>query len=250
MDESTTTNEPTDTGVQETQPAGVDTQAAENQPAEPTTTEDSQEAATPVDDNLAWLQNKGIDPQSPEALAKVAEMYRNAEKAMHNKSQEKAELQQALQQPQEQLTDANGNYDPTAVLEARLQAIENERNVERFFNTNPDAKAYEEKMIDMVSTDPNLNYLVSNNVLSIENLYQMAKGADPSLEQSLKSEGGREALQKVADKQQAKAVTGSATNSQMATGGPTRETVNEWYAGLTPEQRAKPETQQTLASLL
>jgi hypothetical protein len=248
MDESTTTNEPVDTGVQETQPADTDTQAAENQPAEPTTTDDSQEAATPVDDNLAWLQNKGIDPQSPEALAKVAEMYRNAEKLMHESTAKKTELQAELQPSQEEMDQYQD--DPTAQLNARLQAIEMERGVERFFNSNPDAKQYEDKMVEMVNTDPKLKILVNNGYLNVENLYQMAKGADSSREQALKSDGGREALQKVADKQQARAVTPAASSSQMSTQGPTRANVNEWYAGLTSAQRESPETQATLASLL
>jgi hypothetical protein len=252
MDESTTTNEPTDTGVPATQPVDVDTQAAENQPAEPTTPPDSQEAeGQQTDENLAWLQeSKGIDLSTPEGQAKAAAMYREAEKKIHATTQEKAQLNAALQQPQDAATDPVGIDNQTAVLEARLQAIETERSVERFFNGNPDAKAYEAKMAEMVTNDPNLNYLVNHNVLSVESLYQMARGADPSLEASLKTEGGREALQKVADKQQAKAVPGNATSSQMAASGPTRETRDAWYANLTADQRADPENQRILNSLL
>jgi len=253
MDESTTTNEPTDTGVDSTQPADVDTQAAENQPAEPTTPTDSQDEADnqATDPNLEWLQNKGIDPTSPEALAKVAEMYRNAEKQMHQASSEKAQLQSALTEPAQSDVADTYNDDPqTSQLAKEVQAMKMERNVEKFWNNNPDAKQYEDKMTDMVTQDPNLKLLVNNGYFSVEQLYYMAKGADPSRESTLKTEGGREALQKVADKQQAKAVTGNASSSAMATGGPTRETRDAWYAGLTPEQRASPQTQSTLASLL
>lgn len=252
MDDSTT-SAPADTGVEaSTQPdTSVDTQAADTTTVSAEAETDSQEAehSQAIDDNLKWLQeNKGIDPSSPEAMAKVAEMYRNAEKQMHESKSKKTELQAELQPSQEELNQYQD--DPTAQLTARLQAIEMERGVERFFNSNPDAKQYEEKMTEMVTTDPNLRLLVNNGYLGIENLYQMAKGADSSREQTLKTDGGREALQKVADKQQARAVTPAASSSAMATQGPTKETVNDWYAGLTPDQRATPETQRTLASLL
>jgi hypothetical protein len=249
MDESTTTNEPTDTGVQETQPAEVDTQAAENQPAEPTESTDSQEAVPVTDDNLAWLQNKGIDPQSPEALGKVAEMYRNAEKAMHASTQEKAQLQTALEQPAEN-PGTDYQDDPVSALTAQVQALTMKSTVNDFFNANPEAKQYEADMASIVNNDPTMAALVKGGYFPIDKLYQLARGADPNREATLKSEGGREALQKVADKQQAKAVPGNATSSAMSTSGPTRATVNEWYAGLTAEQRANPETQRTLASLL
>lgn len=250
MDESTTTPAADDTGVEaSTQPVETsEPQAAENQPAEPTTT-DSQEAATPVDDNLKWLQeNKGIDPSSPEALAKLADMYRNAETQLRS-TRNDAKLQDALTQPDQPAEDF-GTVDPNAQLAAEVQALKTERAVERFFTQNPDAKAYEATMAEMVVNDPNLNYLVNNNVLSVSQLYQMAKGADQSREAQIKSEGGREALQKVADKQQAKAVPGSATSSQMSAPQVTRENFDSWYAGLTPDQRTSPETQNIVASLL
>lgn len=251
MDESTTPVSD-DSGVEaSTQPEqSPETQAAETQPSESTAEPKSSEAesSTPADDNLAWLQeNKGFDPTSPDAIAKLAEMYRNAETQLRS-TRNDTKLQQVLQQPTE--TPEFTQDDPNAALAAQVQALTLKSTISDFWADNPDARQYESKMTEIVTGNPNIGELVKNGYLGIDNLYQMAKGADPSLEQSLKTEGGREALQKVADKQQARAVSPAATSSAMAAQGPTRETVNDWYAGLTPEQRASPETQSTLASLL
>ncbi len=249
MDESTTTNEPIDTGVEQTQPADVDTQAAENQPTEPVSTNDSQSQAVSQDDNLAWLQNKGIDPTSPEALAKVAEMYRNAEKSMHSKAQEKAQLQQALQQPVDHSQVEDFGADPVDALQAQVQALVMKDTVNSFWQANPDAKQYEGKMTEIVQGRPEIGQLVQSGYLSMKDLYSMALGSDPSRETTLKSEGGREALQKVADKQQAKAVTPQASSSAMSQPGVTRENFDSWYSGLSSTQRQSKETQNIVASL-
>lgn len=249
MDESTTTPISADEGAQVAQPEEVVSTGAENeQESTAAPQEETTEAVT--DDNLAWLQqNKGIDPTTPEGAAQLAKMYREAEKRMHDSTAEKAKLQTALEQPTDVQTDEFVT-DPTAALAAQVQALTLKSTVQDFWSSNPDAKQYEAKMTEIVTTNPNIGELVKNQYLSLDQLYAMAKGSDPSRETALKQEGGKEALKTVADRQQAKAITGSATSSAMATGGPTKANVNEWYAGLTPEQRASSETQATLASLL
>lgn len=222
MEESTTTAPGFDAGAEQAQPVEqVTDQVAENQPVESTEPNDSQEQAAPSDDNLAWLQNKGIDPSDPEAVAKVAKMYRDAEKAMHSSAQEKAQLQQALSQPPapENYTDpATGQVDPVAQLQQTVQAMQTKQTVDDFFSSNPDAKAYEESMIKIVTDSPAMSQLVQAGYLSVPQLYQMARGADPSIEAKARTEGGREALQKVADKQSSKAVQGNATSSAFSSG--------------------------------
>lgn len=251
MDESTRTEPTDDTSAQDAQLESqtVDT-TAENQPAESNedTNQDSQEAA-PTDDNLAWLQNKGVDPTSPEALSKVAEMYRNAEKQMHQSTEAKAQLQQALQQPVQQAY-VNEDGDVVTQLQQQVQAMQMKQSVRDFWEQNPDAKAYESKMTELVTSNPNMAQLVQAGYLGLDNLYQMAKGSDPNRETTLKTEGGREALQKVADKQQARAVTGNATSSAMSNGAVTKQNFDSWYAGLSATERAKPENQEIVASLL
>jgi hypothetical protein len=98
-------------------------------------------------------------------------------------------------------------------LNAKVQALEMAQNVNTFWATNPDAKAYEPKMAEIVTENPTIGALVKSGYLSVQDLYAMAKGADTSRDATLKTEGGREALQKVADKQQGRAVQGQATSS-------------------------------------
>jgi hypothetical protein len=216
MEESTTTETTASTGAEEAQP---DTTQATDSAAttdESTTTTTKQDEGTEAvaDENLDWLQKKGIDPQDPDVVTKLAKMYRDAEKAMHESNQKASELQNALStDPPTQQQQAD---DPVASLQAEVQAMKLATNVNTFFTSNPDAKQYEAKMAEIVTSNPTVGTLVKAGYLNVEQLYQMAKGADGSRENDLKTQGGREALQKVADKQQGRAVTGAATNSDLA----------------------------------
>ena len=251
MDDSTTTNGPAvDTGADNAQPAVTTEPSAENQPTEPTHAEseqDSQQAA-PADDNLSWLSNKGIDPQSPEALAKVAEMYRNAEKQMHQNAQKASTLEQSITEASQQADVVN--QEPTPEWVARLNQLELKDKVNTFFSQDGIDAEMRPKMAEYAANNPNVSYLVENGIMSMNDLYNMVRGSDPGLLSSAKQEGGREALQKVADKQQAKAVTGAATSSQMANSTVTRENFNSWYSSLTPQQRQDPANQAIANSVL
>ncbi len=255
MDESTTPVSDDTGAAAAAQPDdSPDTQAAETQPTESTTTvntpatdEAASDSVPATDDNLAWLQNKGIDPNSPEALAKVAEMYRNAETQLRS-TRNDAKLDTSITDAAKESDLAESN--PTPEWQQELNQLKLERNVDKFFATDGIDASLRPKMAEAAQANPNLAYLVENGVLTLQDMYNMVRGSDTTLLNQAKQDGGREALQKVADKQQAKAVAPSASSSAMATQGPTRETVSEWYAGLTSEQRNKPETQATLASLL
>jgi hypothetical protein len=252
MDDSTTPVS-TDTGAEASaQPdTSVDTQAADTQPDVSTATvepSDTSEATTAVDDNLKWLQdNKGFDPNSPDALAKVAEMYRNAETQLRS-TRNDAKLDTSITDAAQESDLAQAN--PTPEWQQELNQLKLERNVDKFFGQEGVDAAMRPKMAEAATANPNLAYLVETGVLSLQDMYNMVRGSDPTLLNQAKTDGAREALTAVKDRQQAKAVPGNATSSAMATGGPTRETRDAWYSGLTPEQRASPETQRTLASLL
>lgn len=215
MDESTTTDSTVDTGVtDDTTSTDSTTDSAVSTDESTTTTEDTQAGADDGDDNLAWLQKKGIDPSDPEAMAKVAKMYREAEKTMHQSTAKASELQQALAQPQE-ATGTEGDDNPVVALAQEVQGLKLTQNVNNFWATNPDAKQYEGAMAKIVTDNPTVGALVKAGYLSVENLYQMAKGSDGSREAALRKEGGREALERVADKQQGRAVQGHATSSDL-----------------------------------
>ncbi len=211
MAEETTTPVPDDAGAAiATEPAAPVEPVAATTPPEPT------EPAEPsTDENLDWLKKKGIDPTSPEAVSKVAEMYRNAEKAMHQSTAQASELKKSLSTP-----------DPTAPVATDVEGLTNkvaalERTIEvTTFMADPEHKAMESKMAEMVTADPTLKALVNQGYMSVESLYYMAKGSDVSREAQLKADGGKEALERVAKNQQAKAVPGVATTSAMSNNEP------------------------------
>lgn len=226
MDEQTITDPilPGGTGADEPAQPDAQDQSAASQPSEPQQPNDAEETQTTEpsaqDENLAWLQKKGIDPTSPEAMSKLAEMYRNAEKQMHESTARASELSKTLAQDAKQPTQPEGGEEQEVVgqLVSEVQQLKQAQQISAFFGdaeNGADRKAYEPKMAELVTNDPNLKALVNAGYVSIDQLFYMAKGADPGQAQKLKSEGGREALEQLAQKQQGKAVTGAATSSDL-----------------------------------
>lgn len=201
--------------------AAVDAQTDQPPTDAPGAGEESQATG---DDINAWLKAKGIDPSSPEAVAKVAEMARNAEKRMHQTTQEASQLKKAIvaEQPQSETSIpehlqndpfVKGLVERLDAHDAALGTITVKDEVSTFFQSNPDAAAYEAQMAEMVVNRPELGEAVRSGVLSLSDLYAMALASGDAIKQA-KAEGGKEALTAVADKQQARAVPGSATTSE------------------------------------
>jgi hypothetical protein len=221
MDEDTTTvSDSIELGAEDSaQPVQPveSTEAAAQSPEPTTTTETTETPEANADENVAWLQNKGIDPNDPEAIAKVAKMYRDAERAMHEAKQPK--LNDALTEP---TTDYTPDENQPIATDPRIDAIILERNVEKFFNAdgNPEVaaerKALEPAMSDIVTNNPAIGQMVKAGFMSYEQLAALAKGSDPSYGSKLKQAGGREALETVATRQQARAVQGVATTSAVS----------------------------------
>lgn len=223
MDETTTTASDTIdlSDVTPSQPESAPSTESAAQSPEPTTTEPTEtpEATdTPIaDENVQWLQNKGIDPSDPDAVAKLAQMARNAEKAMHEAKQPK--LNDALT---EQPSDIPSDDAQPVVTDPRIDAIILERNVEKFFSAGGDAelaterKALEPAMTQIVTENPAIGQMVKGGYMTYEQLAALAKGSDPGYGAKLKQDGGREALETVANRQQGRAVSGVATTSAVS----------------------------------
>lgn len=267
MEENTTTNAPVDDGgVQTIQgipvddqgqavPQPEDTEPAEavapaTEPAEETQAEPNQEASVEEepsnDDNSAidWLKKKGIDPNSPEALEKVADMYRNAEKKMHSTAQTASELEKASRITEDQIPE-----DATPELRDSFRV----RNLELLYATqqwkmqNPDKLVSEPAMAKVLS-DPTKRALVQEGFLSLDDVYSIAQGGNT---QSAKSQGKREALANLAQNQQAAVPRGNATNSSAMNSSTTitPQNVDQMVAQMTPEEYRKrlPEINAALA---
>ena len=67
-----------------------------------------EESTTKTGDAIdEFLAKKGINPSDPNAIRKIADMYRNSEKLAYNKSQETAQLQRQLAQQNAQTSVPN-----------------------------------------------------------------------------------------------------------------------------------------------
>ncbi len=191
-----------------TEEAGSHTEESDsaNDSGEVDTTTSNEESSQPeVDKDLEkWAKAKGLETPTTESEIKMAKMARESEKAMHSA---KGEAKSVLQ---EEAMKTNDSADPLAEKVASLEA---KVAISDFYNANPDARAYDEKMGEALANDPAmLEYVRSTG--NIKAVYALVKDADSAKEaESFKKEGGREALTQLANKQQAAAVKGSAVNS-------------------------------------
>lgn len=190
-----------------TEEAGSHTEESDsaNDSGEVDNTSQSNTSSQPVDDELTkWAQAKGLEQLSSDSEIKLAKMARESEKAMHSaKSEAKSVLQ-------EEAMKTNEMADPLA---EKIASLEAKVAISDFYNANPDARAYDEKMGEALANDPALlEYVRSTGNISA--VYGIVKSADTAKDaESFKKEGGREALTQLASKQQAAAVKGSAVNS-------------------------------------
>jgi hypothetical protein len=163
------------------------------------------------DDNSSWLQSKGIDPDSPEAVAKLAEMYRNAEKQMTQATQRASELEKSMQTPQPQGGD---------IMQEFVQDYKRDKMVREFKDNTSDWKQYDSAMGKVLQEVVNTPYgqytksqLVNEGILSLNDVYLQAKGSSPVSNESIVNDAKQEVLQTLANTQRAGSATPNASNS-------------------------------------
>ena len=170
-----------------------------------------------------FLAKKGINASDPDALRKVAEMYRNSEKGFYSKSQEAAQLQRQLAQqrvPQVQ-------PDQQALNEVRSMRIEMDtKEWKSKHNLSPED---EQKMVEYVSSpltdrqgnvvyDPvtgmplTKGLLVNNGAMSLDDVYRLA-GCGVQKVDNLKENLRKEVEKEMAARQAAKRPSAKATDS-------------------------------------
>lgn len=194
-----------------------------------------------------FLAKKGIKLDDPDALRKVADMYRNVEKDYGRKSQEKAKLERQLEQMNAQSIPAVPSADPME----RIQALEQQINADRQIAAAKEWKAaknlspeVEEKMVDFLSqplvsngvpqTDNQGNpltkyFLVQAGALSLDDVFN-AVGGESLKADAIKQELKAAVANEIAAKQNAKSPTALATDStQFAQ---PKEAEDDFVAGL------------------
>lgn len=226
MDEETTTDAPVEQGGQSIQGVSVDDQGRAVETPQPEQAEPAEAESTPEDNSqvattdeepaksdnstVEWLKKKGVDPDSPEAIEKVAEMARNAEKAMHEKAQKARELEKSTEIKAEEVP---ADATPQDIDNIRVRNIEMRQELNDWRLNNPDKREYEEAMTKVLNEKPAIKAMVREGYMSVDELYAMAKGMDSGHEATVKSQTKRETLEELAQKQQAAVPQGNAVKS-------------------------------------
>lgn len=214
--------------------------AVEETTEQPTSQNEAKESAEDSTENAnesqtgdvieEFLAKKGIKLDDPDALRKVADMYRNVEKDYGRKSQEKAKLERQLEQMNAQITQPSTSTDPME----RIQALERQLNADRQLaaakewksakNLSPET---EQKMIDFLQqplisngvpqTDNQGNpltkfFLVQAGALSLDDVFN-AVGGESLKAEAIKQELKEAVANEIAAKQTAKSTAGLATDS-------------------------------------
>lgn len=203
---------------------------SENEAVEPK--DDSTQNANepkPVDEIEEFLAKKGIKLDDPDAVRKVAEMYRNVEKDYGRKSQEKAQLERQIAQMNTQPAPVNST-DPMARIQALERQLASDRQIQAVKewkaakNPSPEIEA---KMIEYLGsplisngvrqTDDQgnpltNNFLVNRGLLSYDDVYRLV-GGDSFKADAIKQELKTAVANEIAAKQTAKSPSALATNS-------------------------------------
>ena len=196
------------------------TDSEEEATVEPAVADTTTQTGDAIDEFLA---KKGIDKSDPEALRKVADMYRNSEKGFYSKSQEAAQLQRQLAQARVN----NLEPDQQALNEVRSMRIE--MDTKEWKSKHNLSAEDEQKMIEFVTqplTDRqgNIVYdpvtgqpltkglLVNNGAMSLDDVYRLA-GCGVQKVDNLKASLRKEVENEMVARQAAKRPSSNATNS-------------------------------------
>ena len=207
-------NEATTEQAEDTDGSAVEATSEQTDSQEQATEEPAVAATTQTGDEIdEFLAKKGIDKSDPEALRKVADMYRNSEKGFYSKSQEAAQLQRRLSQQQTQ----DMRPDQQALSEVRSMRIE--MDTERWKAEHKLSAVDEQKMVEYVSTplkDRQGNVVVNpatGTPFTRAILVYRLAGCGVQEVDNLKANYRKEVEQEMAARQAAKRPSANATDS-------------------------------------
>ena len=205
--------------VEETNEQTDSEEVANESPAVESTQEETQ-TSDGIDEFLA---KKGIDPSDPNAIRKIADMYRNSEKLAYNKSQQTAQLQRQLAQQNQQTAL------PDQEALNRVRNLEIQMQAKEWKSTHNLSAEDEQKMVEYISRpivdnqgNPKINpltgtpytmgMLVNNGILPLDDVYRLA-GCGIKQVDDLKANLRKEIENEMAARQAAKRPSSNATNS-------------------------------------
>ena len=216
----TTTEQAEDMGSSAVEATNEQTDSENDATEQPAATENEAQTGDAIDEFLA---KKGIKSDDPDALRKVAEMYKNSEKGFYQKSQEKAQLERRLAESR------IPEIRPDQEALSEVRSLRTEMSVEKWKAGRNLSAEDEQKMIDYVQspiTDANGNVqvnpqtgqpitkgmLVLNGVLSLDDVYALS-GAGKVEVDSLKENLRKEVQKEMEARQAAKRPSSNATDS-------------------------------------
>lgn len=221
MEEQTTTEPVAQEETQaseETQPEQQQSEAVTQTASEPGSDDSgdtASETAEEDDSDLEeWASNKGISVET-ENEKKLAKMYRDAEKNMHQTTEKASELEKTLTE------EAQGSQSEDTVqqLQTQVQYMQLQNSIRDFKEQHDVDPETETAMAKELKEKP---YLWND----LEAAYGKAKlKTDQNQSEDLKKEGGQEALQQLAQKQKTAAPKGNAVDSKVSKDGITRDKI-------------------------
>ena len=185
-----------------TEPNAASTQDESTEAAAPQPAEAKEEVAVQAQDTdsevVEWAKKKGleINPENPNEV-KLAKMQLENDRRFHEAQQSKTKVA-----PPELIAEVE---DPTLnTLVERQNNLELKSYVADWFKANPDMEANREDLVRIAAERP---YLQDMDDVAAH-LYR-----DPKFVERIKSEGGRQALENLAQKQSAVPPQASASNT-------------------------------------
>lgn len=192
--------------------AGATATAA--QPQEP------QQSQQPPDngenfDYEAWLQQKGVDPSTPEGKAAIAKSWRGIEQKMHETTMQASELRKSLTQPSQPAQPAQGGQADNGMQEF-IADYRRDKLISGFKESHSDWKDHEQSMVKLLSEATPSGYtrsqLVNAGVMSLEDIYAMARQSAPDNTKQIQADAKNEVLQTLANTQRAGGGTSQASD--------------------------------------
>ena len=165
MEDTTTTVAPLPEPSEDTSQLETAVETAAEVATDETQTDQSDSTSHDDDEDITWLQNKGIDPSDPKALSATAKLLRDNEREFHKTRQEaKNQLQEAATAavPSDEYA---SDYE---VLAQRQQVLETRVAVQDFYSDHPDARDMDADMAKIVQAKP---YLAQD----LDTVYALAK---------------------------------------------------------------------------
>lgn len=203
--QETVVDAPVEDKVEATETKGVEQEVTEPTTQETGKTEEEQEIKAEEDLFRALAVKKGLDPDDPKAIQKVAKMAMDAESALTKKSQDLATVEKLMDAFLEEDDDDTKSTD----ADKRVDMLEADRDIRVTAEKHEDLGDYAETMQDIFKKTPNARTLFKG-ANGVELLYKLAKvESQDAVVAKAREDGKREAVEADLETKQAEVASGT-----------------------------------------